>query len=281
MVQDLFPDGETFAPYGTVGGVILKVPDSSFPSSLEQPATAAKAVISPFPDFADIVFAPLEQIDLFSALFVGLALQLGPDFLLAPAGLVSDKGIRPGYALESVVGAVLDPEAQWLKDRREELAATPPLKVRVPIFALFVAAGLLVSRLLTIAFEDQSFVVSIGICACIGGGFLEVIRERLPTREEHDLDSKLQQEFMVFAGERMEKGGRCHENDIIREFRTFYPRYRRRDMGSTADGFSLSDDKIGDLAEDWNRAVGRPGERTRSGYWKGIKVNATQTVRYA
>ena len=29
------------------------------------------------------------------------------------------------------------------------------------------------------------------------------------------------------------------------------------------------------------RRVGRPGERTRSGYWKGIKVNATQTVRYA
>ena len=43
---------------------------------------------------------------------MGLALQLGPDFLLAPAGIVSDKGIRPGYALEEALGAALDPEAQ-------------------------------------------------------------------------------------------------------------------------------------------------------------------------
>ena len=65
----------------------------------------------------------LETVDLAAALTVGLALQLGPDFLLAPAGLVSDEGIRPGFALEEVVGSLIDADAQWLVDRREKLAA--------------------------------------------------------------------------------------------------------------------------------------------------------------
>jgi hypothetical protein len=29
------------------------------------------------------------------------------------------------------------------------------------------------------------------------------------------------------AAQRVVPGGRCHENDIVREFRLFYPRYRR------------------------------------------------------
>jgi len=104
--------------------------------------------------------------------------------------------------------------------------------------------------------------------------------EPLPTREERDLDRKLLDEFMAFAAQRVVPSGRCHENEIVREFRTFYPRYRRRDMGRSKDGVNLSDDKIGDLVGSWNREVGRPGERTPTGYWKGISVNATQVVRY-
>ena len=82
------------------------------------------------------------------------------------------------------------------------------------------------------------------------------------------------------VAQRVVPSGRCHENEIVREFRTFYPRYRRRDMGRSKDGVNLSDDKIGDLVGSWNREVGRPGERTPTGYWKGISVNATQVVRY-
>ena len=87
-------------------------------------------------------------------------------------------------------------------------------------------------RLLQLVVEDQNFVVSVGICACIGGGFLELIREPLPTREQRDTDRKLLDEFVAFASERMVPGGRCHENDIVREFRLFYPRYRRRPLGT-------------------------------------------------
>ena len=176
----------------TVGGVVVTAPATLFPKQLEQPAELAKkATITPFPDWASIVFAPSETGDLIAAVFVGTALLLGPDFLLAPAGIVSDDGIRPGFALERVVGELIDGDAQWLRDRRERLAADAPLKVRLPIWLLFVAAGLLVERLLLVAFEDSSFVTSIGICACIGGGLLEVIREPLPTREERDTRAAL------------------------------------------------------------------------------------------
>ena len=55
----------------------------------------------------------------------------GPDFLLAPAGFVSDDGIRPWYQLERVLGEILTPDAPWLRDRKEGLAADAPLAVKV------------------------------------------------------------------------------------------------------------------------------------------------------
>ena len=98
----------------TVGGVVVTAPATLFPKQLEQPAELAKkATITPFPDWASIVFAPSETGDLIAAVFVGTALLLGPDFLLAPAGIVSDDGIRPGFALERVVGELIDGDAQW------------------------------------------------------------------------------------------------------------------------------------------------------------------------
>jgi len=284
-VVDLFPDPPS------VAGVLIKAKDSKFPLVLEQPTDIARSVPISAPNWlqpgtlpfdpTDVLLAPLDVPDLGAALFVGIALQLGPDFLLAPAGLVSDKGgLRPGRILEEVIGAAATPDAQWLRDRREKLAASAPLAIRALVFFIFAAAGLPVGRVLQLVFEDQNFVVSIGICACIGGGFLELIREPLPTREERDTDRKLLDEFLAFASQRVLPGGRCHQNDIVREFRLFYPRYRRRDMGRSKDGVNLSDDKIGDLVSSWNREVGGPGQRTPSGYWKGISVNATQVVRY-
>jgi len=282
---DLFPDPPS------VAGTVIRAKDSKFPSVLEQPADAARSVPVSAPNWLqpgtiqfdpfDVLLAPLDVPDIGAALFVGIALQLGPDFLLAPAGIISDKGgLRPGRILEEVIGAAVTPTAQWLLDRRENLAASAPLAIRAPVFVIFAALAVPVGRVLQLVFEDQNFVVSIGICACIGGGFLELIREPLPTREERDTDRKLLDEFLAFASERVVPGGRCHQNDIVREFRLFYPRYRRRDMGRSKDGVNLSDDKIGDLVSSWNREVGQPGQRTSTGYWKGISVNATQIIRY-
>ena len=83
-----------------------------------------------------------------------------------------------------------------------------------------------------------------------------------------------QDEFLVFSVERLEVGtsARCHERDVVAAFRSFYPRYRSRDMERSTDGVSVPDDVIADLVRGWNAQMGRPGVRTSSGFWKGIKV---------
>ena len=106
QVVDLFPDPPS------VAGVVIRAPESKFPSVLEQPAEIARSLSSPTATFSEVFLAPLEPADLAAAVFVGLALQLGPDFLLAPAGLVSERGIRPGYYLEAALGAAVNPQAR-------------------------------------------------------------------------------------------------------------------------------------------------------------------------
>jgi len=270
FVKDLFAEPEL----PSVGGkVVLAVP-KVFPSSLEQPASGGlkAATVTPWPDITATIMAPLDEGDLVRTLFVGVALALGPDFLLAPAGLVSDKGIRPGYALETVIGGLLTPDDQWFKDRREGLQASTPLQIRALMLLPFLAAGLLTNRLLLVALEDPSFVLSLGFIGCIGGGLLEVIREPLPTREERDRAARLSEEFLLFSGDGLAVGGRCHERDIVAAFRKFYPKYRFADMRRAADGESIPDDAIADKIREWNAQMGRPGVRTSSGYWKGISV---------
>ena len=267
---------ELFDEPPSIGGNAVVPRPSTFTPTLEMPSDYKPATITPFVDASSAFLSPIELPDVVAAVFLGIALLLGPDFVLAPAGLVSDKGIRPGYSLESVVGALVDPKAQWLKDRREDLKADAPLAVRAPILVLFICAGLLLDRLLLLALEDSTFVISVGICSCIGGGLLELIREPLPTREERDLSRKLEDEFLVFSAQRLTVGGRCHERDIVAAFRSFYPRYRFSDMSRATDGVSVGDEDVGGLVSRWNRSMGRPGERTSTGFWKGISVQPSQ-----
>jgi hypothetical protein len=79
---------------------------------------------------------------------------------------------------------------------------------------------------------------------------------------------------MVFSVERLEVGtsARCHEREVVAAFRSFYPKYRSRDMERSTDGVSVPDDILADLVRGWNTQMGRPGVRTSSGFWKGIKV---------
>jgi len=43
-------------------------------------------------------------------------------------------------------------------------------------------------------------------------------------------------------------------------------------MTRSADGVSLADDTIADLARAWNVRMGRPAERTSSGFYKGVSL---------
>ena len=270
-VVDLFPDPIPV----TVGGNIVEAPPTRFPTDLTTPDEAfAKATITPYVDASSVLFAPLETSDAVAALFLGVAVLFGPDFFLAPAGLVSDKGIRPGFELEKAFGSLITPNDQWLRDRREGLAGNAPLTVRFPVFVICIFGGLMLDRLLLVALESSSFVISAAICAAFGASLLEVIRKPLQTREERELSVKLNDEFLIFSAERLAVGGRCHESEIVSAFREYFPRYRRSDMSRTTDGVSVPDDQIGDLVRMWNRSMGGPGERTPRGFWKGISLAA-------
>jgi len=262
---------DLFAP-PMVGNQPYVRPKSVFPAEISAPSVAQAAQRTPLPDVASTILAPLELGDLPASVLVGVALLLGPDFLLAPAGLVTRDGFRPGYALERVLGETFTPEAQWLQDRRERLRADAPLEVRAAALVPFLAAGLLTERLLLVALEDPAFVLSLGVLGCLGGGSLELLRPALPTREERDREEALQAEFAVFARERLALTGRCNELDVVRAFRRFYPRYRFADMGRATDGVSLPDKDIADQLREWNARAGRPGKRTSSGFYKGISV---------
>ena len=66
-VVDLFPDPPS------VAGVIIRAPESRFPSSLEQPTeVAVRTLSSSLPDFSAVLLAPLEPTDAAAALFVRL-----------------------------------------------------------------------------------------------------------------------------------------------------------------------------------------------------------------
>jgi hypothetical protein len=203
QVVDLFPDPPI------VGGNAVVPPLSRFPAELEvdpSDQSFSKATLTPFPTFVEVVSSPLQPVDIAAGFLLGIALLLGPDFLLAPAGLVPDKGIRPGHALQQTVGALVDPDGQWLRDQREGLKSDAPLSVQLPVVAAFLGAGLALERLLLFSFEDASFVVAIGVCSVFGGGLLEVIRDPLSTREERELQETRREEFLVFAAENLERG---------------------------------------------------------------------------
>lgn len=267
----------------SINGYSIAPRASQFPATLEAPTDYKVAKMAPLPDVSQVFFAPLEGSDLVAAFFVGIALMLGPDFLLAPAGLVSDDGIRPGYSLEPVIGELVTPDDQWLKDRKENLAAEAPLKVRLLVVLPFLFAGLLVERLLVLAVEDQFFVTSVGFIGVFGGLFLDYLRPKLLTRAEQERV----EEFVVFSNERLQLGGLSPEEDIIKAFREFYPRYRFPDMSSTIDGVSVSDAEIVDVIKQWNKQNGSPCKRVQSSYaggrrtagatkakgsWKGISL---------
>ena len=78
--------------------------------------------------------------------------------------------------------------------------------------------------------------------------------------------------YAGIAAERIALEGSCHETDVIRAFRAFFPRYRFADMGASADGINLTDARVGELVKSWNVARGRPATRTSAGFWKGLSL---------
>jgi hypothetical protein len=263
-----------------VGGYKYTTPVNAFPVDMQAPESVEAMARTPLPDFTDSFFAPFEGADLLAGVLLGIGLMLGPDFLLAPSGLVSNEGIRPGFNFESVIGNIVTPDEQWLKDRKEKLASEVPLKVRALVILPFLLAGLLADRLITVALDgDQTFALSFGIISVFLGSGIEIARDPLPTRAERDLNAKLRLQFSKFADKRLRTrpSGRSEDALIVEAFRELYKEYRYEDMRRTVDGTSVANRQIAELIEEWNQQMGRPGKRSTYGFWKGIELAPSET----
>ena len=223
-----------------------------------------------------LVTHPTTLFDIFGAALLAVGLYLGPDFLLAPIGLAANA--RVGYRMEAAVGRALTPNQPWLADRADGLASDAPPLVRLFTAALFVVAGVLVERIISTLGSDTA-VFYLGASSCVWGGLYEVARPTLPTREVAERDAMRKGEFRRFVEARFVVGGpstSCHESEVARAFRRFYPKYRI-DRG-------ISDAEIYALMRRWmsvprtqllpGAAIGTEivSARTAAGFYKGISL---------
>jgi len=251
------------------------------------PVSRRALTAPPVPDGASIldsIAAAPAPFDLCMAVLLAIGLYLGPDFVLAPLGLGSKASV--GYRTEAAVGRLLslDEAPTWLDDRQAGLASPAPALVRAVVFALFVGGGYVLERFLSAVGSDNA-VFYLGASTTLWGGLYEAaLRPKLPSREERDLATTREAEFVAFAALRLgaQSGGTCHETDIVRAFRRYYPKYRV-DRG-------ITDAEISDLMRRWasvERTRLLPGgalstetvsARTAAGYYKGITVKEEPDV---
>jgi len=220
------------------------------------------------PDALTVIFSQLVLTDFAATLFITFALWLGPDFILASLGLALDA--RIGYFAESAVGRLLGQGGSWLDDRDAKLASKPPLAVSAVTLALFAFAGLVLERLLLVAFEDSSFVLATGLTLCIGSGLYELIRPPLLTREEFEFQEAQQAEFAVFAATRLRATAskNTHEREVLKAFRRSNSRFRTAEQ--------VADTSALELVRQWMRTQqmsrGVYMERSAAGFLKGVEL---------
>ena len=266
-------------------------PETAFPVLLDAvdavPRTS-KAVLGPISrtvrdgeDAAPVAASILEQLaaspaplDLLLAALLATGLYLGPDFLLAPLGLASPA--RLGYRTEALVGRVLPGQGgEWLEDRAGGYASEAPLPVRVATGALFAAAGFALERVLTAASSEQA-AFYLGASTTLWGSLYEVARPKLASRAEREQREVREADFIAFAEARLEAGGSCHETEIVKAFRRYYPKYRVNR--------GITDKEVYDLMRRWMsvpRTQLLPGgaisteivsARSPAGYYSGLSV---------
>jgi hypothetical protein len=216
------------------------------------------------------VLTTLQPQDVIGTALIAFALSVGPGPWLAPLGIGTD--IRPARRMALLIAKAAGmQEEQWARDAADGFDFELPVPIVVCMVLLFGLLGLITERVLLLALDDSvNFVLSLSGSLAIAAAFFELIRPRLESRTEFDENERRYEEFEAFASELLTRSpaASCHESDVVRSFRTFYPKYR------AASG-KISDKDIESLMRRWGRF-----ERTPAGYYKGIslKPNSLTTV---
>ncbi|KAG8467690.1 hypothetical protein KFE25_006742 [Diacronema lutheri] len=200
--------------------------------------------------------------DALGSALIAYALAVGPGPWLAPLGIGTN--FRPTRQVVLLLArATGASDAQWARDAADGFAYELPAPMLALMAAVFLLAGLVIERFLLLALDDSvTFVFSLSGSLAIAAAFFELIRPPLTTRAAHEQNELEYGEFEQFASAQLERapGTSCHETDIVRAYRTFYPKYR------AASG-RLSDSDIESLMRRWGRF-----ERSPAGYYKGISL---------
>ena len=212
------------------------------------------------------VVASLQQVDVGAAILISIALAVGPGPWLAPIGIGTN--IRPTRQVALFLARTLRLEReQWAADAADGFSYSPPPLVAVAMAAIFALGGLVTERALLLLLDGSlTFVSSLSGSLVVAAAFFEIIRPQLTSREANDASEARFAEFESFATAQLEfaPGGSCHETDIVRGFRTFYPKYR-----PSSD--KISDGDIEGMMRRWGWPRGR-FERTPAGYYQGIRL---------
>eukprot|EP00536_Pseudo-nitzschia_multiseries_P009680 jgi/Psemu1/258313/estExt_Genewise1Plus.C_2780004 len=171
-------------------------------------------------------------------------------------------------------------EEKWLEDRNAGLFSPLPLPFLILLGFVFLILGTITQYVfLQLAEGDSGVCAQLAGVALINGGFFEFGRiasgEKRMTRDEKDRAVQLNEEFDVFAEQRLKQGGNCHRLDIVKSFRRYYGKYRQADSQE----YPLTDLEIEKLLRFWNeKKNGGKAEMTSSGFYYGIQINTDADV---
>lgn len=228
------------------------------PLTFEDPAAAAVAL-------------PPELVSGWTAALLGVALYLGPDWILAPLGL--DTQLRPGRAATAALGRLVDADSAFARDSAAGFAADAPLPLEAATWALFLVLGFLTENACVAALgSSTTYVAAWAASIVLAASVYEVGRGSPGTRDEVAAEDSLAAAFEDFAESRFEFAGAAATNtiEIVRAFRRATAKYRN------AEGSGVSDVEIERLAKKWWRR--RQGAVTSSGFLKGIKLKTEADI---
>lgn len=163
---------------------------------------------------------------------------------------------RPSDWLMRVMGRVMGYDV-------DGLGYEPPAVLKIAAVAMAILWGVLTASILEISFGDGSWSVSTGIGACFAAFVYEVGRPKRLSSEEAELLEKQWVDFKTFADTALSPTGRCHETEIMREFRKRFGKYRSEE--------NLSDARIRDMISNWSSDT----KRSRNGYYRNISIKSS------
>jgi len=168
-------------------------------------------------------------------------------------------------------------QEEWLQDRNEGFFAKIPWEFLIILSFVFAGLGFGTDALITMLAEgDRTISLQLAGVSIIGGCSLELGRiasgEKKQTREESDRLTQLEQEFAIFAEQRLKLGGNCHRNEIVAAFRRYYAKYRQPD----SEEYPLNDLEIENLLRSYCRARG--AKMSSAGFYNGIQINQDADV---